>query len=95
MKPEIFEHNPAKVYVAVNVDFTVDGDMIPRTITWEDGRVYEIDKILDQRSAPARIAGGYGERFTVEINGKESYLFFEENIYMKGANIGRWFVERK
>ena len=89
------EPKSPKVYVAVNVDFTADGDMIPKTITWEDGKVYEIDRILDLRHAPARKAGGHGERFTVMVNGKESYLFFEENIEPKGANIGRWFVERK
>ena len=84
-----------KVYVAVNVDFTAEGKMSPRSITWEDGTTYQIDRILDQRRAHAPKAGGYGERFTVVVNGRPSYLFFEENIHIKGTNIGKWFVERK
>ena len=33
---------PPKVYVAVKADFREDGVMLPREITWEDGRKYEI-----------------------------------------------------
>lgn len=84
-----------KVYVAVNVDFTAEGKMIPRKITWEDGTTYEIDRVLAQRRAPALKAGGFGERFTIVVNGRSSYLFFEENLHIKGADIGKWFVERK
>ena len=36
-----------KTYVSVTVHFTAQGRMIPSSIEWEDGRVYEIDKILD------------------------------------------------
>ena len=34
---------PPKVYVAVRVEFTADGTMLPRELTWEDGEKYEID----------------------------------------------------
>ncbi len=29
----------------IQVDFRADGIMLPRNITWEDGREYEIDSI--------------------------------------------------
>ena len=32
----------SKVYVAVRAEFTEDGTMLPREITWEDGEKYEI-----------------------------------------------------
>lgn len=69
--------------------------MLPTEIVWEDGRRFQIDKILDIRQAAALKAGGSGDRYTIRINGKQSYLFFERNASINGNNIGRWFVERK
>ena len=86
---------PAKVYVAVNADFRDDGIMLPREITWEDGRKYEIDCVTDIRQAAAMKAGGQGDRYTVMIGGHMCYLFFERSSNFAGNNIGRWFVERR
>ena len=85
----------AKVYVAVNVDHREDGIMIPREITWEDGRKFEIDKVTDIRQAAAMKAGGQGDRYTITVQGKQSFLFFERSTSQTGNNIGRWFVERR
>ena len=87
--------NRAKVYVPVEVEFRADGVMLPREITWEDGTKYEIDRVLDIRQAAAMKAGGQGDRYTVMINGMQSYLFFERSASLTGNNIGRWFVERR
>lgn len=87
--------NNLKVYVQVKVDFREDGIMLPRKITWEDGREYEIDRVSDIRQAAAMRAGGQGDRYTIYINGRQSYLFFERSANQTGNNIGRWFVERR
>ena len=84
-----------KVYVPVKVDFREDGVMLPRKITWEDGSEYEIDRVTDIRQAAAMRAGGQGDRYTIYVRGKQSYLFFERSANVNGNNIGRWFVERK
>lgn len=84
-----------KVYVPVSADFDADGRLIPTSLTWEDGTVFTIDRVLDIRQAPALKAGGQGDRYTVVINGHQSYLFFERNTSMAGNNLGRWFVERR
>ena len=84
-----------KVYVAVKADFTEDGTMLPRIITWEDGEEFEIDRITDIRQAAAMKAGGQGDRYTIMIRGRQSYLFFERSTNLTRNNIGRWFVERK
>lgn len=86
---------PIKVYVAVKADFSEDGTMLPREITWEDGTVFVIDRVTDIRQAAAMKAGGRGDRYTVTIKGQQSYLFFERSPNLTGNNIGRWFVERK
>jgi len=40
-------------------------------------------------------AGGQGDRYTIMVRGKQSYLFFERSTNLSGNNIGRWFVEKK
>lgn len=86
--------NP-KVYVAVQAAFREDGIMLPREITWEDGVKYEIDRVTEIRQAPAMKAGGQGDRYTIWIGNRHSYLFFERSASLSGNNIGRWFVERR
>lgn len=87
--------NSAKVYVPVKAVFTDDGSIRPVAIAWEDGSVYTVDKVKEVRPAAAMKAGGQGDRYTVVINGRESYLFFERNNSITGNNLGRWFVERR
>ena len=84
-----------KVYVRVRADFSGEGIMLPREITWEDGKKFEIDRIIDIRQAPAFKAGGQGDRYTIMVRGNQSYLFFERSSNLTGNVIGRWFVERK
>lgn len=85
----------SKVYVAVIAAFSEDGKVDPKQLRWEDGSEYTIDKVLDVRPAAALKAGGQGDRYTVQIKGHQSYLFFERSPNISGTNLGRWFVERK
>jgi len=84
-----------KVYVDAAANFSKDGVMIPTSLVWEDGRRYIIDKVTDIRPAAAQRAGGQGDRYTIWVQGRQSYLFFERNSSLQGNNIGRWFVERR
>ncbi len=87
-------NNPNKLYVGVIVDFRDDGVMLPREIVWEDGRRFKIDRVSDLRQAASMKAGGQGDRYTIEIGGKQRYLFFERSPDLRGPRLGRWFVER-
>lgn len=63
-----------KVYVDVLAEFSKDGLLIPKEITWEDGRKYEITRVKDKRRAASTRAGGVGERYTcVEMERKYSF----------------------
>ena len=64
-------------------------------ITWINGEKYEIDSVLDIRQAAALKAGGHGDRYTVCVGGRCSFLFFERSNQQVGNYIGRWFVERR
>ena len=75
-----------KVYVEVTVKFDKEGNITPLSVTWKDGMIYEIDKVVDKRRAASLKAGGIGMRYTCRILNQDSYLFYEEP---------RWFVEAK
>lgn len=84
-----------KVYVQVTVKVRSDGLMLPTSIVWEGGLRYDIDKVTDVRQAAAMRAGGQGDRYTIWVSGKPTYLFFERSTNLTGPVIGRWFVERR
>ena len=73
-----------KINLKVNAEFDIDGTIRPTSIVWEDGRVFEIDRILDVRQAPSLKGGGLGIRYTCRICGKVVNLYNDEN---------KWFME--
>lgn len=87
--------HPSKVYIPVTVTFDQEGTLFPRSLLWEDGQEYVIDKVLDVRPAPAQKSGGQGDRYTVLIGTSRRYLFFERNPEISQPSPGRWFLERK
>nr|DAU79098.1 MAG TPA: U5 small nuclear ribonucleoprotein [Caudoviricetes sp.] len=76
-----------KKYVEVGAVHRTDGQILPVLLWWEDGRSYQIDRVLDIRRAASLKAGGVGRRYTCRICGKERYLWLEDD--------GKWFVESK
>lgn len=84
-----------KVYVHVLASFDTDGRLRPLALLWEDGRRYRIDRVLDVRSAASLRAGGQGDRYTIRVGDRESYLYFERSPSLSGNGLGRWFVERR
>lgn len=53
-----------KVYVKVTVKFDKKRNITPLSVIWEDGTIYEIDKVVDKRRAASLKAGGIGMRYT-------------------------------
>ena len=74
-----------KIYVDVDVTFTKDGRLLPKSIIWSDGHRYEIQRVKHVCRAASLKAGGVGMRYTCIIDGKESHLYYEDN--------NMWFVE--
>ena len=75
----------AKINLKVNVRHEKDGRAFPTSIVWEDGRQFEVDRILDVRNSAAHKCGGVGIRYTCKICGKTVELFDED---------GHWFMEK-
>lgn len=70
-----------RVYVGVLTQFDSAGNIHPLSVTWEDGRVYPVESVLELRVART----GVGRfRYTVRIHGQDTYL------YRSGD---KWFME--
>ena len=66
-----------KAYVPVTLDVDKEGAILPRLIWWDNGVIFQIDQILYKCRATSKKVGGGGIRYTVQIRGKESFLFHE------------------
>ena len=75
-----------KKYVEVAVEFGTDGRMTPTAIRWDDGRMFEITRVLESRRAASLKVGGTGMRYLCEIGTTRTFLYFEDPA---------WFVEEK
>ena len=85
MKEEIEKKGKyRKVYVTMNVQMQKNGALYPKSIVWEDGHVYRVDRVLAVTRAAAQKVGGCGDRYTLLIGGHERYFFNDG---------GRWFTE--
>lgn len=79
-----------RVFVKVNSDFDTTGYMQPRSITWLDGRTFQIDSVRDCRPISENPSLSC---YTIIINGEERYLFFEKSSQQHASCCGRWWVE--
>ena len=79
------EKQRKKQYVSVTARFDTVGNILPVKVLWEDGRRFDIDKIIDVRPCASLKCGGFGIRYTCRILGKETYIFREAD---------RWYVEK-
>ena len=75
-----------RVYVDVVVLNKADGSKRPLSIIWEDGKSYEVDRLKQVCRAASTKVGGTGLRYTIVVNGHETFIFEDDN---------RWFVEAK
>ena len=64
---------PKRVYVKVTSEFDATGYMQPKSITWQDGRIWNIDRVIHScRSLDGEFEG---IRYTVIIGSAEKYIY--------------------
>ncbi len=73
-----------KVYVEVLAAHQIDGECIPMCISFENGAEYKIDRV---RSVERVAAVRPTLRYTVIIDGKQTFLYLEDDV--------KWFVHLK
>ena len=74
----------SRVNVGVVARHDTSGKITPLSVTWTDGRVYEISRVYNVCRAASLKAGGQGIRYACRIAGKDAYLFFDDPV---------WFME--
>ena len=74
-----------KAFVDVILHQDIEGKTRPLSLIY-DGKTYTVDRVRDVRRAASTKVGGSGIRYTIVVNGQESFLFEDE---------GHWFVEAK
>lgn len=73
-----------RVVVGVVARYDTAGKVIPLSVTWPDGRVFEVSRVYNVCRAASLKAGGQGIRYACRIAGKDAYLFFDDPV---------WFME--
>ena len=76
-----------KKYVSVIVEFSCDGNKVPKKIILND-QEFIVDKVLDVKNSASLKVGGIGERFKIKIGSTITNLFYEREVE-------KWFVELK
>ncbi len=62
-----------KVYVQVDSERMENSEVVPLAISWTDGRVWKIDRVIHSCASPD---GEYeGIRYTVMIGNAEKYIY--------------------
>lgn len=74
-----------KQFVSVEAKFDTDGNLLPLSIIWDDGRKFEIDRVTDVRYSASLKSGGTGLRYTCRIGNHLRYLYLDDK---------RWFIEK-
>ncbi len=71
----------------VALTVTKDGEIRPRQIRYEDGTLYQVERIISvlQRSYNENV-GGFGTKYTAIVRGQQCHLFHEKDSE-------KWFVE--
>lgn len=73
-----------KCYVAVELYYTEEGEVIPLKIEWEDGRIFTVDAFSKPYPAASK-TGAQGLLYPVRIGKTKTRLFYEDPA---------WFVEK-
>lgn len=73
------------VYVKITAEHDIDGTIKPTILHWADGRMFEVDKVLDVRAA-GTIGGGIGKRYRCKICNKKIDLFCDNED-------NKWYIK--
>ena len=78
--------NEYKIYINIRISISKEGLVAPISFEWVDGRVFDVDKVLDRQKRTSNV-GSAEMRYTCKIKGKEIFLFQDFD--------GRWYIEKK
>ncbi len=68
-----------KVYVRVDSERRESGEIIPLTVSWHDGRIWNIDRVL--HTCVSHDGEFEGIRYTVIIGSAEKYIYRAGHVW--------------
>ena len=71
----------SKAYVRVLAEFDEKGNLRPLSFTWEDGRVFDVERLLFFSRGGGRLT-----RYQIAVRGREACLYREGD---------KWFMQRR
>ncbi len=80
--------SPVKRYVKVIAVHEADGTIVPVRIYF-DGKAYRVSSLKHTASMRELYRGGRGTRYTINVNGQETYLYEDrERFYVEAKEKG-------
>ena len=73
-------------FVEVTARFDIFGNIMPVSIMWEDGTVYDIDNVLTHKNVDGLQKNSVATMFIVIIKEEQKCIFLDN---------GRWYVKPK
>ena len=80
------EENNFKNMVDVLCVHYKSGHIKPLQVIWNDGRRFEVDKVISLDKHASVKSGGVGLRYTCRIHGQIRYLYLQDD--------NSWFIEK-
>ncbi|MCL2322739.1 MAG: hypothetical protein FWC47_11635 [Oscillospiraceae bacterium] len=74
-----------KVFLKIVAEFNTSGEIKPLKIIWEDGRNFEIDRVMYINNCVNIEDGGVGISYVCRVRNKIVKIFLEDN---------KWFLNR-
>lgn len=84
-----------RIYIRVIGLFETSGVLTPKKIEVPGEGVFKIEQVLGMRTLKSTKTGGVGFRYTIVINGRWSYLYFEPADELTGNHLGSWFISKQ
>lgn len=77
---------PRQIYVDMIVCYKPDGNMIPLSFIWEDGREYKVGRVINSRKGHSLKVFSPGMRYLCEKGRRRYYVYYDGE---------RWYLELK
>lgn len=74
-----------KLYVNVIAKFDREGIITPMLLEWNDGLLYDVEKVVAISECSSRRIGGQGVHYKVQIGSRQAVLSFEDPC---------WFISK-
>jgi len=85
--------NFRKRYVAVTATFDTEGNLLPRSLFWDEKTEYPVERAKNITNQLQGLERRMYDLYEIVIMNRPRYLYFERRTSTRGVIIGRWFLK--